>query len=214
MKIEDVKIAFPRNLRRYEDLKMNSWIIFEDMKIWRSVLEMPSRRCFIFEDFFNRIFISSNLRRFTFIRPVVFCTVFCILLIVSLSLGKRTGYYPGSARCPKNYKASKWSDHRVWFTIPHSIAFPSMKSSDTHHPYPLASSNTPTSLSTSQPSLPSSVLSMIKQLTELNAQPYSSPNHSIKVTIVIVCNFECKIYPYLKLPLNLTPTRHAGRFSL
>ena len=43
---------------------------FQDMKNWRSVLEMPSRRCFIFEDFFNRIFISSNLRRFTFIRPV------------------------------------------------------------------------------------------------------------------------------------------------
>ena len=58
------------NFRRCEDLKTNSQIIFEDMKISRSVFEMPSRRCFIFEDFFNRIFKSSNLRRFTFIRPV------------------------------------------------------------------------------------------------------------------------------------------------
>lgn len=62
------------NLRRYEDLKINSWKIFEDLKVWRSVLEIPSWRCSIFEIFFNRIFKSSNIRRFTFIRPVLYCT--------------------------------------------------------------------------------------------------------------------------------------------
>ena len=49
------------NLRRCADLKMNSQIIFEDIKIWRSVFDMPSRRCFIFEDFLTG---SSNLQIF------------------------------------------------------------------------------------------------------------------------------------------------------